>query len=89
MFYDSFFIKAQMLNQNQEEVQNYGAITTGATFRFVVTTLDDKKFVRVGTQLPQTSYHSLSLPYVYMGIGRSNNYIENFNVAYSISNRLD
>jgi integrin alpha FG-GAP repeat containing protein 1 len=29
------------------------------------------------------------LPYVYNGIGRSTNYIEQFNVAYSINNKLD
>jgi integrin alpha FG-GAP repeat containing protein 1 len=30
----------------------FGAVTSGATFRFAVTTLDDKKQIRVGTQLP-------------------------------------
>ena len=35
------------------------------------------------------SYNSLMLPYVYMGLGRSNNFIESFNVAYSINNQLD
>lgn len=89
MFYDSFFIKAMMVSQNQEEEQKFGSITTGGTFRFIVTTLDDKKFVRVASQNPQSSYNSLELPFVYMGVGRSNNYLEQFNVAYSINNRLD
>jgi integrin alpha FG-GAP repeat containing protein 1 len=66
-----------------------GAATSGSTFRFTVTTLEDKKQVRVATQLPQTSYNSLSLPYVYLGLGRSNNFIESLNVAYSINNKLD
>ena len=51
--------------------------------------MDDQKFIRVSSQSPQSSYNSLELPYVYMGVGRSNNYLEQFNVAYSIDNRLD
>jgi hypothetical protein len=89
--FDNFFIKAMMLSQTSHDQGDmlYGALTTGATFRFAVTTLDDQKQVRVGTQLSQTSYNSLSLPYVYLGLGRSNNFIESFNVAYSINNKLD
>jgi len=89
MFYDSFFIKAIMVSQNQQDDQKFGSITTGATFRYIVTTLEDEKYIRVASQMPQSSYNSLELPYVYMGIGRSNNYLEQFNVAYSINNRLD
>jgi integrin alpha FG-GAP repeat containing protein 1 len=69
--------------------EKYGAIVTGATFRYIVTTLKDDQYVRVGTQLPQSSYNCLDLPYVYNGIGRSNNFLEQFNVAFSINNRLD
>ena len=89
--FDSFFIKAMMLSQTSGDPEEMlsGAVTSGATFRFAVTTLDDKKQIRVGTQLAQTSYNSLSLPYVYLGLGRSNNFIESFNVAYSINNKLD
>lgn len=32
---------------------------------------------------PQSSYQMLHLPYVFDGIGRSNNYVESFNVAYT------
>lgn len=80
-----------MLSQTSGDPEEMlsGAVTSGATFRFAVTTLDDKKQIRVGTQLAQTSYNSLSLPYVYLGLGRSNNFIESFNVAYSINNKLD
>lgn len=48
---DSFFIKAIFMSQlsdNQND-RMFGAITTGATFRYIVTTLDDKKFVRVAS----------------------------------------
>lgn len=63
----------------------FGANIAGATFRYIVTTLEDDKYVRVATQAPQTSYNSLELPYSHNGIGRSNNYLESFNVAYSHS----
>lgn len=92
MFYDSFFIKAMMLSQeydNPQKVEQFGAITTGATFRYIITSVEDVKTVRVATQSPQNSYNSLELPYVYMGVGRSNNYLENFNVAYSLNNSFD
>jgi integrin alpha FG-GAP repeat containing protein 1 len=39
--------------------------------------------------MPQTSYNSLLLPYVYMGLGRSNNFLEQFNVGYSMNGKLD
>lgn len=39
--------------------------------------------------MPTSSYNSLGLPYVYNGIGRSNNYLESFNVAYSVFNEND
>ena len=50
---------------------------------------DDNQYVRVATQIPTQSYDSLELPYVYQGVGRSNNYLEQFNSAYSINGRLD
>lgn len=91
-FYDSYFLKAMMLSQeydNPLKKEQYGAITTGATFRYVITNVDDKKTIRVATQSPQNSFGSLELPYVYMGVGRSNNYLEDFNVAYSLNNNFD
>jgi hypothetical protein len=77
MNYDSFFIKAQMMYADSYEDPRFGTITPGATFRYVMTSLeDDNQYVRVATQIPQQSFDSLELPYVYMGVGRSNNYLE-------------
>ena len=89
IYFDSYHIKAQMVSIKQQEEAKYGAIVSGATFRYIVTTLNDEKFIRVATQLPLSSYQSLGLPYVYHGIGRSNNFLEQFNVGMSIKNRLD
>lgn len=90
MNFDSFFIKAQFISHDHEEAKEFGSITPGATFRYIMTSQeDDKQHVRVASQQPQQSYDSLDSPYVYMGVGRSNNYIEQLNVAYSVSNKLD
>lgn len=82
MFTDSFYIQSSMYSQNQVN-ERHSAIIGGATFRYIQTTIDDMKLIRVDTQLPQCSFQSLILPYVYNGIGRSNGYLESFNVAYS------
>ena len=74
-----------MLNSklSSDSVNLYGDTTTGVSYRFVVTDLDDNKYVTVGTQKYQQSYNSLQLPYALLGIGRSNNYIETFYAATS------
>ena len=50
---------------------------------------DDIQYLRVASQQYTTIGEMLDLPYVYMGVGRSNNYLEQFNAAYSIRNKLD
>lgn len=91
MNYDAFFIKSQMKFPDQvEQPPTNGNILVGSTFRFIMTSLeDDQQYVRVATQLAQSTYDSLDLPYVFVGIGRSNNYIEQFNAGYMLKNRLD
>ena len=36
-------------------------------------------------QLPQTAYHALGTPYAYIGLGRTNNYIERLFVGVSLN----
>jgi len=86
---DTFFIKAFMLNSKQEKTDNiYTNNAIGSNFRFVVTDLDDKKYVVAGSQAFQSSYLSLQLPYAFLGIGRSNNYVETFFAATSVNSVL-
>ena len=66
-------------------VSDYGDPSPGASYRLIVTDLNDVKFVLVGAQLTQSSYLSLQMPYVYLGVGRSNNYVESFTAAFSIN----
>jgi len=77
---DTFFIKALMVNTQNK----YGDAAVGASYRLIVTDLNDEKFVVIGSQLAQNSYSSLQMPYCYIGVGRSNNYVETFTAATSI-----
>jgi hypothetical protein len=85
-----FFIKTMMLYDTveEEEVESesyllldkpkprFGKIVSGASFRFVMTPMDDNKVVMAGSQLVSSSYGALLPPYLLLGIGDSINYIE-------------
>jgi len=75
---DAFFIKALMVGSE------YGDALSGASYRLVVTDLYDNKFVVHSSQLTQSAYLALQMPYSYLGVGRSNNYVETFTAAFSI-----
>jgi len=48
---DSFFIKALSVNSELKKSNNvYNDYTTGTSFRFVITDMDDNKLVTVGSQ---------------------------------------
>jgi hypothetical protein len=58
MNYDSYFIKAMMINQNSNtaedtEIYGLGATVIGATFRYVATDSKFEKVVRVASLQPQ------------------------------------
>lgn len=79
VYLDNFFIKALMLQSKQEKSENvYGDTIIGASYRFVITDLEDEQAVVVGVQQSQSGFLSLQLPYAFMGVGRSNNYVETF-----------
>jgi integrin alpha FG-GAP repeat containing protein 1 len=84
---DTFFLKALMVNTvdpNSDKTKTmYGNGLSGANYRLVVTDLNDNKFVIIGSQLTQSAYNAIQMPYSYLGIGRSNNYVETFTAAYS------
>jgi len=47
---DNFFIKALLLNSKHDKnLNNFGNNAVGATYRFVVTDMNDHKLVRVGS----------------------------------------
>eukprot|EP00002_Diphylleia_rotans_P038355 TRINITY_DN8703_c0_g4_i3.p1 TRINITY_DN8703_c0_g4~~TRINITY_DN8703_c0_g4_i3.p1 ORF type:complete len:610 (+),score=111.83 TRINITY_DN8703_c0_g4_i3:82-1911(+) len=85
---DSFFLKAMALNglcmswcpsgAKFPDPRPYGVNQVGATFKFTVTELDGTKHIRQETQLSQSSHMALQAPYTLYGLGRTNNYVEEF-----------
>ena len=85
---DNFFIKALSVNSELKKSQNiYNDYTIGASYRFVITDMEDNRLVTVGSQRFQSGYMSLQLPFAFLGIGRSNNYVETFYAATSIDGK--
>ena len=55
-------------------------INIGASFRFIVTSKDGSRHMDISYQLAQTSDTNIPLPYSLMGLGETNNYVENFQI---------
>ena len=49
--------------------------------RCVITLLNDRKIIVSGGHSGQGAYHGLQTPFTYIGMGRSNNFIEEFSIA--------
>lgn len=81
-FPDTYFIKGKTMLEKDK----FYTTEIGTNYRYIVTNNDGTRRMDVAFQLSQTMDLSLNLPYALVGIGRSNNYIENFNV---ISNSND
>ena len=85
---DNFFIKALSVNSELKKSNNiYNDYVIGASYRFVVTDMNDNRMVTVGSQRFQSNYLSLQMPFAFLGIGRSNNYIETFYAATAIEGK--
>ena len=57
---DNFFIKALSVNSELKKSQNiYNDYTVGASYRFVITDMEDNRLVTVGSQRYQSGYMSL------------------------------
>ncbi|KAG9010523.1 hypothetical protein FRB94_010289 [Tulasnella sp. JGI-2019a] len=91
-FYDSFFLKAivlngacdgwcQPINSTEPKYHPFGVSYSGATYKYTVIDTNGGRSAAQVAQLPQTSYHSLLTPYSFFGLGRTNNYIENLFVG--------
>jgi integrin alpha FG-GAP repeat containing protein 1 len=75
--YDAYYLKNIVLNHRDTLFQ----YEMGANFRFITTDIDGNRRMDVSSQATQGSVTmNLNLPYGYVGIGRSNNYLENFHV---------
>ena len=84
--YDGFFLKTL----TTKSIENFFSHEIGTNYRYYVTDLKGERNLRVGVQHSQTSGMNLELPYSFMGIGPSYNYVENFHViSTSFSNITD
>lgn len=59
----------------------FGVSYSGASYKYTVLGTDGRRSAAQVGQLPQTSYHALQVPYAFLGLGRTNNYIENLFVG--------
>ncbi|CAD8196839.1 unnamed protein product [Paramecium pentaurelia] len=80
---DAFFLKSLGINgqcaaDEESKITCQGSLYYGATYQFRVTDISGSYKPAAGIQLYQSAYSPLQLPYSYMGLGRTNNYIENF-----------
>ena len=73
---DKYFIKSKLMNDRKI----YSDMNIGASFRFIVTSKDGSRHMDVSYQLAQTSDMNIPLPYSLMGLGETNNYVENFQI---------
>jgi integrin alpha FG-GAP repeat containing protein 1 len=74
--YDAFFLKSVTLLTKDLLYSS----ELGTNYRYISTNLDGSRRMDVSFQGIQTGGAYLNLPYAFIGIGRSNNYVENFNV---------
>ncbi|KAM3143943.1 hypothetical protein pb186bvf_003994 [Paramecium bursaria] len=88
---DAFYLKSLGINgqcaaDSDNDIHCLGALYYGSTYQFRVTDIDGTYNPSVGVQLYQSSYSPLQLPYAYNGLGRTNNYVENFYIGIPLQN---
>lgn len=87
-FHDAFFLKVLSLNgaclgfcepstEGGERYRPWGNNYGGASYKFTVLDTNGVRRAQQVGQLPSTSYSSLGTSYSYIGLGRTNNYVEN------------
>ena len=72
----AFFLKVRMISDT-----TVATAVAGASYRCVLTDLNDHKFVAVSGSPGQSGFHALSSPFSHFGIGRSNNFIEELTIG--------
>ncbi|KZS98847.1 hypothetical protein SISNIDRAFT_403326 [Sistotremastrum niveocremeum HHB9708] len=94
-FHDAFFLKAITLNgacsngfcksvNGSVNTNPFGVSYTGATYKYTVFDTVGKRSAAQAAQTPQTAYQSLLTPYAFIGLGRTNNYVEKFYVGATL-----
>ena len=68
---NNFYLRAKMVT---DEI--IGSSVQSASFRCVVTQLNDRKIIVSGGLTGQSAFHAINSPVTQIGIGISNNFIE-------------
>ncbi|KAJ2807817.1 hypothetical protein H4R21_000328 [Coemansia helicoidea] len=81
-FTDAFFIKATVCPTSVDgDTRLYTGYYAGPSFKYLLVSDAGRKHVAQAAQVPQTAHRALYTPYTVIGIGRTNNYIEDFSVG--------
>ena len=72
--YDAFYLKGVTLYDKK----TFATAEIGTSYRYITTNLDGTRRMDTSFQLVQNNNICLNVPFTLIGIGRSNNYIENF-----------
>eukprot|EP00744_Colponema_vietnamica_P011702 GILI01016452.1.p1 GENE.GILI01016452.1~~GILI01016452.1.p1 ORF type:complete len:661 (+),score=176.08 GILI01016452.1:102-2084(+) len=87
-FNDGFFLKALGLNGvcgSECSPVPYSVNTPGVSFKYTIADLNGNKKVVAGAQLTQSAYLPLQLPYAFWGLGRTNDYVEEFFMGLTLA----
>ena len=83
----NYYVTAQ-LSVTDKDSNDYNLIEVGAGYHYVVTNNNGKRRIDYSWQLAQTGDLNLNLNYAYMGLGRTNNYLENLEIVSVSSNKI-
>lgn len=61
-----------------------GGLYYGASIECTITDIDGDASLSKAAQMPISAYTPLDLPYMFIGLGRTNNYVENFVMGISL-----
>jgi integrin alpha FG-GAP repeat containing protein 1 len=73
---NAFFVKARLISD-----QHTGTPILDASYRCILTDVNESKFVAVAGHPGQNAFGALMAPFAHIGIGRSNNFVEQFTVS--------
>ena len=82
----NYYVTAQLSVTDNDK--KYNLIEVGAGYHYVVTNNNGKRRIDYSWQLAQTGDLNLNLNYAYMGLGRTNNYLENLEIVSVSSNKI-
>ena len=84
----NYYVTAQ-LSVTDKDSNDYNLIEVGAGYHYVVTNNNGKRRIDYSWQLAQTGDLNLNLNYAYMGLGRTNNYLENLEIVSVSSKKIN